>query len=83
MKKIESRRGIPFGPHLQAGVHRRAGIELLGDRDETYLMFLEDAQHAGEVQQRSAKAVDFIYYDAIRRDRESWQDPPLPEWWRA
>src|ERR1017187_1631390 len=36
---------------------RGAGVELLGDRNETHLVLLEDTQHAGEVQQRSAQTV--------------------------
>jgi hypothetical protein len=36
---------------------RRAGVELLRGCDETYLVLLEDAQHPGEVQQRSAEPV--------------------------
>ena len=44
---------------------RRAGIELLGDGHETYVVLLEETKHSGEVQQRSAQAVNFIHYDAI------------------
>src|SRR5882724_5539356 len=44
---------------------RRARIELLSNGHEAHVVLLEDTQHAGEVQQRSAQAVDFIYDYAI------------------
>lgn len=41
-------------------------LKLLGLCNETHLMLLEHAQHAGEVQQRSAQPVDFIHHDTIQ-----------------
>src|ERR1019366_2578042 len=45
---------------------RCAGIELLSDGNEAPLVLLEDAEHAGEVQQRTAQAVHFIHHHAIQ-----------------
>src|ERR1019366_4768253 len=44
---------------------RRAGVELLGDRDETYLVLFEDTEYSGEVQQSPAQPVDLVHHQAI------------------
>src|ERR1035437_6183076 len=51
---------------------RCAGIELLRDGNEAHLVLLEDAEHAGEVQQRTAQAVHFTHHHVIQFARLGW-----------
>ena len=67
--------------HVQGQpAHRGGGVELLGDRDERYVVLVEQFDELGEVRQRAGQAVDLVDDDHVDLAGPHILQQPLQGW---